>query len=340
MHSMMLRLLAFAAAMNMIAAQNLSVPFFKRGSMNPLRVIFPEPYLFEFYRANDEQCDKMMPAMKAVERKLHTQIVKFDIWAEPSAYKLMTFLDMGIEGRSRCVTTHGLPLFYNRRNGQIICGATTEKNLDNWARGLKHEMVLPAPPSKDENEKKQRVTGRESRTRRQANEKKKKETEARKKSRATGLGEKPTGDPMAVALEKRKKLNEERLNEARKKLMEEKEAKASSAAEMPAATSVYGKVLTPSYVQRKPDDSMEDRWKVIDKEINKLLKPGHNSPMEFSPMELSAIFASLLALSAMIGIRMRRRWSQLPGLATTSGGIATELQSGSSAILTGVLDQQ
>jgi hypothetical protein len=73
----------------------------------------------------------------------------------------------------------------------------------------------------------------------------------------------------------------------------------------------------------------------VDKETDKLFKPSRSSPVE-----LSAIFASLLVLSAMFGIRMRRRWLQRSALAITSDGIALELHSGtalpgSAAILNG-----
>ena len=67
-----------------------------------------------------------------------------------------------------------------------MCGATTEKNLMNWAQGLKHEMVLSPPPSAEQKRVQQRVTGREARIARQAFERKKKlvaEMQAKKKAR-------------------------------------------------------------------------------------------------------------------------------------------------------------
>merc|ERR1719247_1512197 len=85
--------------------------------------------------------------MSAVEKSLNTRILKWDVWSDPAAYKLMQFLDKGPDGRSKC---GGLPFFYNRKTGKIVCGATTEKNLMNWAQGLKHEMVLSPPPSAEQ----------------------------------------------------------------------------------------------------------------------------------------------------------------------------------------------
>ena len=151
--------------------------------LNPLSYIWrEEPYLIEFH-AGADQCDEMKPAMSAVEKELNTRILKWDVWSDPVAYKLMQFLDKGPDGRSKC---GGLPFFYNRKTGKIVCGATTEKNLMNWAQGLKHEMVLSPPPSAEQKRVQQRVTGREARIARQAFERKKKlveEMQAKKKAR-------------------------------------------------------------------------------------------------------------------------------------------------------------
>merc|ERR1719238_2151031 len=59
--------------------------------------------------------------MSAVEKSLNTRILKWDVWSDPAAYKLMQFLDKGPDGRSKC---GGLPFFYNRKTGKIVCGAT------------------------------------------------------------------------------------------------------------------------------------------------------------------------------------------------------------------------
>ena len=152
--------------------------------LNPLSYIWrEEPYLIEFHAAGADQCDEMKPAMSAVEKSLNTRILKWDVWSDPAAYKLMQFLDKGPDGRSKC---GGLPFFYNRKTGKIVCGATTEKNLMNWAQGLKHEMVLSPPPSAEQKRVQQRVTGREARIARQAFERKKKlveEMQAKKRAR-------------------------------------------------------------------------------------------------------------------------------------------------------------
>jgi hypothetical protein len=170
----MRRLLALATAAHAIRLKQL----------NPLNVLWrEEPYLIEFHAAGADQCDEMKPAMSAVEKTLNTRILKWDVWSDPAAYKLMQFLDKGPDGRSKC---GGLPFFYNRKTGKIVCGATTEKNLMNWATGLKHEMVLSPPPSADQKRVQQRVTGREARIARQAFERKKKlveELQAKKRAR-------------------------------------------------------------------------------------------------------------------------------------------------------------
>jgi hypothetical protein len=78
---------------------------------------------------------------------------------------------------------------------------------------------------------------------------------------------------------------------------------------------------------------------VLDKETDKLFAFADGRS---SPIALTAIFASLFALSAMLGIRIYfgiaqcfgNDWSQSPALATTSESIATELHS--SAALPGL----
>ena len=170
----MRRLLALATATHALRLKQL----------NPLNILWrEEPYLIEFHAAGADQCDEMRPAMSAVEQALNTRILKWDVWSDPAAYKLMQFLDKGPDGRSKC---GGLPFFYNRKTGKIVCGATTEKNLMNWATGLKHEMVLSPPPSQEQKRVQQRVSGREARIARQAFERKKKlvaDMQAKKRAR-------------------------------------------------------------------------------------------------------------------------------------------------------------
>ena len=85
--------------------------------LNPLSYIWrEEPYLIEFHAAGADQCDEMKPAMSAVEKELNTRILKWDVWSDPAAYKLMQFLDKGPDGRSKC---GGLPFFYNRKTGGL-----------------------------------------------------------------------------------------------------------------------------------------------------------------------------------------------------------------------------
>jgi hypothetical protein len=89
----------------------------------------------------------MKPVMRKLEKKLGTRILKYEVWNDPAAYKLMQFLDKNPSGKSQC---GGLPFFYNRRTGAVVCGATTEANLENWARGRKHAVVLTPPPSAEQ----------------------------------------------------------------------------------------------------------------------------------------------------------------------------------------------
>jgi hypothetical protein len=174
------------AAMRRLLALVTATQAIRLKQLNPLSYVWrEEPYLIEFHAAGADQCDEMKPAMGAVEKELNTRILKWDVWSDPAAYKLMQFLDKGPDGRSKC---GGLPFFYNRKTGKIVCGATTEKNLMNWAQGLKHEMVLSPPPSAEQKRVQQRVTGREARIARQAFERKKKlveEMQAKKRARGT-----------------------------------------------------------------------------------------------------------------------------------------------------------
>lgn len=139
-------------------------------ALNPLRLFRgDEPYLIEFYGVMCEQCDEMIKPMKRLEKKLKTRILKYEVWNDPGAYKLMQFLDKNPAGRSQC---GGLPFFYNRRTGCVVCGATTEANLEDWATGKKHAVVLTPPPSQEQIRVQGRVTGAKARQQRIANEKK------------------------------------------------------------------------------------------------------------------------------------------------------------------------
>ena len=138
--------------------------------LSPRKLFFrEEPYLVEFHGVVCEQCDEMKPVMRALERKLGTRFLKYEVWNDPAAYKLMQFLDKNPSGKSQC---GGLPFFYNRRTGAVVCGATTEANLENWARGRKHAVVLTPPPSAEQIAISGRATGEKARRARAANEKK------------------------------------------------------------------------------------------------------------------------------------------------------------------------
>ena len=138
--------------------------------LNPLRLVMrEEPYLVEFHGVMCEQCDEMKPVMRRLERKLKTRFLKYEVWNDPASYKLMQFLDRNPSGRSQC---GGLPFFYNRKTGACVCGATTEANLELWATGKKHAVVLTPPPSAEQIKVQSRVTGAKARQQRVANEKK------------------------------------------------------------------------------------------------------------------------------------------------------------------------
>lgn len=63
----------------------------------------------------------------------------------------------------------GLPFYYNRKTGRIVCGATTYENLENWATGQSHSLTQAPPISQEEVEVKGRVTGSKARMARLAN---------------------------------------------------------------------------------------------------------------------------------------------------------------------------
>ncbi|KAH8061061.1 hypothetical protein JL722_4355 [Aureococcus anophagefferens] len=162
----------------------------------PLRLVGlggrEEPYLVEFYGIMCEQCDEMLGPMRRLEKKLGTKILKYEVWNDPAAYKLMQFLDKTPAGRSQC---GGLPFFYNRKTGAVVCGATTEANLEDWAAGRKHAVVLTPPPSPDQIKVQGRATGAKARQQRVANEKKRKAVEDMRDRQlepgaAAGLGSK------------------------------------------------------------------------------------------------------------------------------------------------------
>lgn len=104
-----------------------------------------EPYLIEFYGRNaEEDVRKMAPLRRKVERKLGTKFLRFDIFNDAEAYRLMMLLDKTCEGKTIC---GGLPYYYNRRTGTSICGATSLEQLENWATGQKHALTSHSPLS-------------------------------------------------------------------------------------------------------------------------------------------------------------------------------------------------
>lgn len=62
-----------------------------------------EPYLVEFSgKSAEDEVRKMAPAVRRLEHKLKTRIVRFDIWNDPAAYKLFLLLDKSPNGKSLC----------------------------------------------------------------------------------------------------------------------------------------------------------------------------------------------------------------------------------------------
>jgi len=102
-----------------------------------------EPYLLEFGgKAVKEESKKMAPIMRRIERQYKTRIVRFDIYSDAAAYRLWLLLDKSPRGASLC---GGLPFYYNRKTGAIICGPTTTENFEAWAAGEDHKTALPPP---------------------------------------------------------------------------------------------------------------------------------------------------------------------------------------------------
>ncbi|KAJ8602342.1 hypothetical protein CTAYLR_004223 [Chrysophaeum taylorii] len=145
---MMLRLLALSAACAL--------------AHRPLGFLWrKEPYLLEFSSKNaQEDSRKMKPIVKQLEKKLKTRFVRLDIWNDPGAYQVFMLLDKAPNGKTIC---GGLPFYYNRKTGEIVCGATTYENLENWATGQTHLVGQPPRMSMEEIEIKGRVTGKQAR---------------------------------------------------------------------------------------------------------------------------------------------------------------------------------
>lgn len=114
-----------------------------------------EPYLIEFYGRNaEEDVRKMAPLRRKVERKLGTKFLRFDIFTDAEAYRLMMLLDKTCDGKTIC---GGLPYYYNRKTGTSICGATSLEQLENWATGQKHALSTFSPLSQRQVAAQQRV---------------------------------------------------------------------------------------------------------------------------------------------------------------------------------------
>ena len=72
---------------------------------------------------------KVEDEVAKMEKELGVKFQRYMVWARTKEFALFRMLDM----EYHC---EGLPLFYNRKTREIICGATTYDNFFKWASGL------------------------------------------------------------------------------------------------------------------------------------------------------------------------------------------------------------
>ncbi|KAH8067421.1 hypothetical protein JL721_7531 [Aureococcus anophagefferens] len=119
-----------------------------------------------------EQCDEMLGPMRRLEKKLGTKILKYEVWNDPAAYKLMQFLDKTPAGRSQCA---GCPSSTTGRRAPSSA-ARRRRRTRGLGRGPQARRRAHAPPPPDQI-KVQGRHGAKARQQRVANEKKRKAVE-------------------------------------------------------------------------------------------------------------------------------------------------------------------
>ena len=84
-------------------------------------------FIVEFISERSEQCKKMEPIVRDVEKVLNMKIRQIDVSKKPSFLQMYECV-----GGNEC---GNLPFYYNRRTAQAICGATYYENLMSLAMG-------------------------------------------------------------------------------------------------------------------------------------------------------------------------------------------------------------
>eukprot|EP00922_Rhytidocystis_sp_ex-Travisia-forbesii_P064404 GHVS01095710.1.p1 GENE.GHVS01095710.1~~GHVS01095710.1.p1 ORF type:complete len:171 (+),score=14.10 GHVS01095710.1:46-558(+) len=111
-----------------------------------------KPHLLQFYGRECPHCKSMESVVSSVSKQLDVKVVRLEVWHNRENLALLQRLDR----KTKC---GGLPLFYNSRSGQWVCGGTTPYNLHLWASGQKCRTSCPPSLSEEEMASLTRKTG-------------------------------------------------------------------------------------------------------------------------------------------------------------------------------------
>lgn len=83
-----------------------------------------------FHGADCPHCQKMMPTVIKLEKKLGIQIQKLEVWYnEENAEKMRKYADIITEAAGGDL---GVPAFVDPNNKEAICGEMSEEELKKW----------------------------------------------------------------------------------------------------------------------------------------------------------------------------------------------------------------
>ncbi|CRH00375.1 conserved Plasmodium protein, unknown function [Plasmodium relictum] len=98
------------------------------------------PHLLCFHSKDCEYCNSMEKLLKKLKEEENIKFLKLEMYENTYNFELLQQLDYN----NLC---GGLPYYYNLKTHYNICGATTYKNLRNWALDKK---CNPNEPPNDE----------------------------------------------------------------------------------------------------------------------------------------------------------------------------------------------
>lgn len=76
-------------------------------------------------------CHEMEPIVEKLEKELKVKVIRLEIWHDAKNAQFLQEIDKNEDGSVFC---GGIPLFYNEKTGEKICGSATLKKLKEWAK--------------------------------------------------------------------------------------------------------------------------------------------------------------------------------------------------------------